>query len=317
LYGAANPVFTGTVTGALNGETFTVTYSTTAVPASAVGTYNIVPAVTGATIGNYNVVLVNGTLTVNKATLTVRADNKFKIYRTPNPPLTATITGFVNGQTLATSGVSGSPSLSTNAGTYSPTGTYTITVSRGTLVSSNYTFTYVNGTLTIARRATLTVTADNKSRSYGSANPAFTVTYTGFINGETLATSGITGAPNVRTNATSGSSVGSYAITATQGTLSSSKYNFTFVDGTLTVNKANLTITAINGTKTYGTVKNFTGTEFNASGLVNGNVVSSVTLTSTGSAATANAGTYPIVASAAVGTGLSNYTIGYVNGTLP
>ena len=77
-----------------------------------------------------------------------------------------------------------------------------------------------------------------------------------------------------------------------------------------------MTITANNGSKTYGTIKNFAGTEFSVTGLVNNNVVNSVTLSSTGSAATASAGTYPITATAAVGTGLSNYTIGYANGVL-
>ena len=62
----------------------------------------------------------------------------------------------------------------------------------------------------------------------------------------------------------------------------------------------------------------FAGTEFTTSGLVNGDTVTSVTLTSTGAAATATvAGSpYAIVPSAAVGTGLGNYTISYVNGSL-
>ncbi|MGH9354726.1 MAG: YDG domain-containing protein, partial [Terriglobia bacterium] len=50
--------------------------------------------------------------------------------------------------------------------------------------------------------------------------------------------------------------------------------------------------------------------------LVNGNTVSGVTLTSSGAAATANAGTYSITASGATGSGLSNYTITYDNGVL-
>ena len=41
-----------------------------------------------------------------------------------------------------------------------------------------------------------------------------------------------------------------------------------------------------------------------------------MTETSTGAAASATVGTYPIVPSAATGTGLGNYTISYVNGTL-
>ena len=48
----------------------------------------------------------------------------------------------------------------------------------------------------------------------------------------------------------------------------------------------------------------------------NGDTITGVTETSTGAAASATVGTYNIVASAATGTGLSNYTISYVNGTL-
>ena len=39
------------------------------------------------------------------------------------------------------------------------------------------------------------VTADDKTRMHGDANPAFTASYAGFIGGETLATSGVTGNP--------------------------------------------------------------------------------------------------------------------------
>ena len=81
---------------------------------------------------------------------------------------------------------------------------------------------------------------------------------------------------------------------------------------------AALTITANDASKTYGQTASFAGTAFTTSGLVNGDTVSSVTETSTGPAATAAVGTYPIVPSAATfSAGLSsNYTITYVNGTL-
>src|SRR5262249_51160153 len=70
--------------------------------------------------------------------------------------------------------------------------------------------------------------------------------------------------------------------------------------------------------KAYGSAFTFAGTEFTVSGLNNGDSVSSVTLTSAGAPATATvAGSpYAIVASAAVGTGLGNYTISYVSGSL-
>ena len=74
---------------------------------------------------------------------------------------------------------------------------------------------------------------------------------------------------------------------------------------------AALTITASDQTKPYGTTFTFAGTEFTATGLQGTDSVTSVTLTSAGAPATATvAGSpYPIVPSAAVGTGLANYTI--------
>ena len=81
---------------------------------------------------------------------------------------------------------------------------------------------------------------------------------------------------------------------------------------------AALTITADDATKTYGDTVTFAGTEFTTSGLLGSDSVDSVTLNSAGAAATATvAGSpYAIVASAAVGTGLANYTITYVDGAL-
>ena len=78
-------------------------------------------------------------------------------------------------------------------------------------------------------------------------------------------------------------------------------------------------VTANNRNKTYGQTVTFAGTAFTPSGFVNGDSVTSVTLTSAGAVATATVtapGWGPIVPSAAVGSGLGNYTIGYVNGTL-
>ena len=84
----------------------------------------------------------------------------------------------------------------------------------------------------------------------------------------------------------------------------------------LKVSKAPLSITASNASKSYGQTVTFAGTEFSTSGLVGGDTVSSVTLTSAGAVSTATPGSYDIVPSAAVGSGLGNYTITYNNGTL-
>ena len=80
-----------------------------------------------------------------------------------------------------------------------------------------------------------------------------------------------------------------------------------------------MTIIADNLTKTYGQAVTFGGSEFTTEGLVNGDSVTSVALSSTGAAETASvtSSPYAIIPSAAVGTGLDNYTITYVNGSLP
>jgi hypothetical protein len=82
--------------------------------------------------------------------------------------------------------------------------------------------------------APLTVTANDASRTYGSGNPAFVTTITGFVNGDTMAV--VSGAASVNTTATASSPVGSYSITPAVGTLSAVNYTFAnFVSGTLTV----------------------------------------------------------------------------------
>ncbi len=82
---------------------------------------------------------------------------------------------------------------------------------------------------------TLVVTANDQSRAYGQGNPTLTASYAGFVNGETLATSGVTGVPDLNTAATTTSPAGSYPITAALGSLSAVNYDFSFADGTLTV----------------------------------------------------------------------------------
>jgi hypothetical protein len=80
----------------------------------------------------------------------------------------------------------------------------------------------------------LTVTADDKSRAYGEANPAFTLTYSGFVNGETESV--LTAAPVAQTSANATSPAGTYAITPSGG--EAANYIFKYVAGTLTVTPA-------------------------------------------------------------------------------
>ena len=95
-------------------------------------------------------------------------------------------------------------------------------------------------------------------------------------------------------------------------------YAITYVDGQLTVSQALLAIAANDAVKTYGQAVSFDPTEFQAFGLLNGDTVDSVTLFSAGAVATApvSGSPYALTPSAAVGTGLDNYAITYIDGLL-
>ena len=86
---------------------------------------------------------------------------------------------------------------------------------------------------------------DNQTKAYGAANPALTVSYSGFVNGDTAAS--LTTPATVSTTATAASAPGTYPITASGAT--SVNYTFTYVNGTLTVTTATLTVTANSQTK--------------------------------------------------------------------
>jgi trimeric autotransporter adhesin len=97
------------------------------------------------TTGNYN--NANSTVhdNIGRAPLSVTADSKTKLLDAANPPLTATYSGFVNGETSSV--LSGVLNCTTTATTTSPAGSYPITCSGQT--STNYAITYVPGTLKV------------------------------------------------------------------------------------------------------------------------------------------------------------------------
>lgn len=308
VFGAANPAFTITYSGFVNSETQSVldvlpSASSVATSTSNAGVYAITLA--GGSDLNYNITLVNGTLTVNKAPLTATAENKARAYGAADPAFTILYAGFVNGNTVAD--LDSPPVASTLATSTSVPGSYSITLSGGS--DLNYELTLVNGTLTISK-ATLTVTANNQSRLYGQANPTFTLAYAGFVNGET--TANLTTVPTATTIATVTSSVGAYSITVSGGV--SDNYNFIYVSGTLTISKASITATAANQSRSYGAA-NPTLT-INYTGFANGETSAVLDVTPTASTtagATTAVGSYAIDV---VGGSDNNYDIIRVSGTL-
>ncbi|BAP87656.1 filamentous haemagglutinin family outer membrane protein [Burkholderiales bacterium GJ-E10] len=172
-------------------------------------------------------------------------------------------------------------------------------------------------------------TAGSATITYGGSVPmsSLTPTYTsGLVNGDALAqvVSSVPSASYTSSLSSGGyQNAGIYAVSASGG-VTGFGYGFQYTGGTLTVNAKALTITASAQSTTYGTALALGTSQFTPSGLVNGDSVAGVTLTQGGNATvpvTQAAGTYTgstngILASGATGTGLSNYTISYVPGTL-
>jgi len=221
----------------------------------------------------------------------VTANNKSKTYGDVNPALTATVTGTVNGDIL-------NYTLATTALQFSNVGTYPIAVTLGS--NPNYNVTPVGGTLTINQRSA-TVTANNKTKTYGQANPALTATVSGTVNGDMLNYT-------LSTTATQFSNVGPYPITVTLG--SNPNYSVTKTDGTLTINQAIATVTADNKSKAY-LAPNPTLTA-TVVGQVTGGDPINYTLATTATQ-TSIPGTYPITVT--LGSN-PNYSVTKTDGTL-
>ena len=149
--------------------------SSTATVASPVGSYPITCAAGTLAATNYSFGFTAGSLSVTKAPLTVTADNASKTQGTANPTFTATITGFVLAQTLATSGVTGAASCTSTATTASPAGTYPITCVTGTLASANYSFSFAPGTLTVTTPKLVFTTAPQPLLTRGVSSATITV----------------------------------------------------------------------------------------------------------------------------------------------
>jgi gliding motility-associated-like protein len=307
-FGSTNPILPFSYSGFVNGENASVldtqpVIGTTAIPSTDTGDYPI--TVSGGVDTNYSFNYIPGTLTITKVMLTVTANNQVRFFGSPNPTLTIAYSGFVNGDNAGV--LNTAPTPSTGANVASPVGSYSIGVSGG--LDNNYNFSYVAGTLTISK-AIVTITADNKSRSYGSSNPPLTFSYSGFINGDDA--SDLSTAPTISTTATLVSAVGTFPITVSGGV--DDNYQFNYIAASLSVVKASLTVTAENKVRAYG-ASNPTF-NVNYSGFVNGESSGNLMVqpvASTSATITSNAGTYPITVSGGVD---NNYAFNYVPATL-
>jgi len=233
LYGAAMPTLTAAYSGFVNGDSpssldTAVSLNTSAAPGSPVGAYAI--NATSASDGNYDITHVSGTLSVTPAALTVSADNKIKTYGAAIPALTASYSGLVNSDTPASLDLPAS--LTTTATSGSGVGSYPVTASGA--ADANYTISFSGGTLSVIP-ASLTIRADDKTKVAGAANPPLTASYTGFVNGDSVAV--LDTAVTISTTAADASPEGTYPITVSGA--ADANYAITHINGTLTVTPDN------------------------------------------------------------------------------
>lgn len=271
LYGQPNPAFTASFSGGTSADlTVQPTFSILGGPAVNVGTYTIVPS--GAASNTHNIEYVNGTFRIDPAVLRYIANPTSRLYGDANPLFGGTVTGFVNGDTLE-SATTGTLAFDSFAGATSDAGVYSIYGSGLSANHGNYIFEQAatNFSALTVDRAPLTVTISDVTRTYGSANPQFDWTITGFRNEEDFS---VLTSFGLFTNATALSSVGDYEISA--GGIARN-YVVNAVPGTLSITPAPLTLQGSSVSSVFGSVHQL---GYTVSGLLNGDtpdVLSGVT----------------------------------------
>ncbi len=180
IYGDEHPAFTASYEGWKNADNESVvsglTLTSEYVLTSNVGEYDIVPA--NAEAQNYAISYTNGTLTVNKAPLTITAEDKTMIYGDEAPEFTVTYAGWKNEDDEAV--VSGLNYTCAYApGSY--IGTYVINPNSAT--AQNYAITFVDGTLTVNKATVYVSGADIQEAKFEDGNTTAVVLNAGVLNG--------------------------------------------------------------------------------------------------------------------------------------
>src|SRR5207253_988501 len=103
--------------------------------------------------------------------------------------------------------------------------------------AANYTFSYVNGSVTVSKKD-LTITASSDSVTYGDAATTITPSYAGFVNGQTASV--LTTAPSCSTTYTDGSPASGSPYPTSCSGAAAANYSFSYVAGSVTVGKADL-----------------------------------------------------------------------------
>lgn len=183
VYGDADPLLSASISGLKLDDTAAVvsglTLRTATGAAASAGSHPIVAA--DGVAANYTISYLAGTLTVDKAALLVRADDKTKVYGAPEPVLTATVSGWrYDDGSAALSGLT----LGAPAGAAAGAGNHPIVAANAS--AANYAISYVPGVLAVDQAA-LTYVAAPATRVEGAPARALDGSVRGFVYGDTVA----------------------------------------------------------------------------------------------------------------------------------
>jgi hypothetical protein len=193
VYGTDNPAITGGITGAVNGDVLSESYSTTATTSSSVGTYPIVPSVTGTNLADYAVTAQDGVLTITQAgTTTTMSASSSSVSPGQSVTLTAQVasvtTGTPTGSVAFYQGVTllgtapltaGTATLSTSSITSAATGALEAIYSGDTNFTTSTSSTLPIGVtsldfaLTVSGPTSLIVSAGSTATYQMAVNPLY------------------------------------------------------------------------------------------------------------------------------------------------
>lgn len=232
--GEANPLFTVHYFGFVNGDTNINAFQTqpqlgtTATAASVAGNYPI--NISGVTAVNYAVSYVPGNLVVEPVLLENQITFPAINARTYGQPDFEA--GAVASSGLAISYSTSNPDVAVVSGNkvhITGAGTAAITANQAG-DATHKAAEQATQTVTVGK-ALLAVTANSVSKKQGDVNPAFTLTYDGFVNGDNQAV--LSSIPVAVSAATTTSAAGIYPITVNGG--AANDYDMVYVSGKLTI----------------------------------------------------------------------------------
>ena len=266
----------------------------------------------GTDANNYALNWSNGSGTINKAILTVTANNDAKFVTQNDTVNFAGVSygGFVNGEGIGALTTTGLSVVRTN-NSQQAAGAYSGVLQASGLSASNYQFDYVNGDYTIVPADQLLVRVANASSTYGT-NAQYTITSAQYLDGSnqiislsnpTITNNSTTfgysdgsggtaaftlGALNASQSTAGKLNAGSYQLGATDVTETSANFsNNLVVVGNLAVSQKAVTVSASSVSKVYDGTVSLNNLSLGLSGVETGDTV---TIGGNGSFSGKNAG---------------------------